>query len=316
MANGNLLNRQLVVDGYAKNSLNRKDAKLQESFIALQNEAQTLRKGAWGNGINDYKITVIPRPVEGLQHIVSIEKNQYATMVIDDSGTVYAWGSNYNGRLGKEYASSGLIIPTPFRLDWKDVQAVKIGFLFTVILKKDGTVWKTQPYSSNLVQMKELTDIKAVATDNTAVLALKQDGTVWGWGEKNEGIFGNGKLFTETPAPIKGLKNIVEVVSGFSHFFAIDVEGSLYGWGENYSGELGMATLGGRVKEPVLITTVSPVSHVYAGSGKSLFLKQDGTLWAVGHSPNHIFGEDSFTSTDDGLDYQKLVEINKAVFLQ
>lgn len=266
--------------------------------------------GGWGNGKRSgLEVSVIPRQVEGLQNIVSMDKNHLGTIVIDKNGSVYAWGSNYSGKLGKieDYRSN--IYPSPFKLEWKDVKEAKIGFLFTVVLKKDGTVWKTQPDSPELVQMKGLKGIVSVATFNTAALALKKDGTVWGWGELNEGLFGNGSLFTEQPKQIAGLSNIVEVVSGSKHFFAVDAKGKLYGWGENYTEQLGMSFSESRLKTPVEITDVSSVRHVYAASGKSLFLKQDGTLWGAGSNPNNIFGELNLISEFNDIEYNKLVQI-------
>jgi len=265
--------------------------------------------GGWGDGLDEYVVTEIPRQVEGLKRIVAIEKNHSATMVIDDHGDVFAWGSNFNGKLGEMYNFNKIIYASPFKLQWQNVKEVKIGFPFTVVLKNDGTVWKTNPESASLNQVKGLSEIVSLDMSNTAVLALKKDGTVWGWDEMNDSIFGTGNLLAKSPKQIDGLNNIVQVVSGSNHFFAVGAQGELYGWGYNTFGELGISSLNGQVEKPMEIISISPIKEVFADSHKSLFLKQDGTLWGVGHSPYYIFGEDSTTNEMDNLKYHELTQL-------
>ncbi|ANY65965.1 hypothetical protein BBD42_05440 [Paenibacillus sp. BIHB 4019] len=282
--------------------------------IALKNDGTVWvwgfnNAGGWGNGLKKYEVTRIPQQVEGLEKISAIENHNSAVMAINDLGEVYAWGSNFNGKLGEEYDINKIIHPSPVKLPWSNVKEVKIGFTFTAVLKNDGTVWKTNPDSSELIHIKELSDITSIEMNNTAVLAIKKDGTVWGWDELRESIFGSSYYFAKSPKQIEGLSRIVKTVAGKYHFFAIDDKGALYGWGENIAGELGMLSIGEAVEKPTKITDLSPVRDVFADTSKTLFLKQDGTLWGVGHSPYFIFGENYKKGWMDDLNYSELTQI-------
>ncbi|MBB3111813.1 hypothetical protein FHS18_003881 [Paenibacillus phyllosphaerae] len=262
----------------------------------------------WGNGEQAYEVTIVPQQVKGLSNILSLEKNNSSTIVIDRSGNVFGWGSNFNGRLGQmDFGPSNIIYSKPFKLPWTNVKEVKIGFPFTIVVKKNGTVWQTAPDSDQLVQLQELRNVVTVATSNTAALALRKDGTVWGWGQWNNGIFGNQGLFTERPQQIAGLSQIAKIESGMFHFFAIDVKGNLFGWGNNEFGELGSTSIGDRIEKPIRIPLMSGINQVAAASEKSLFLKRDGTLWGVGHSPYSLFGEDYYEKYD--LKYHQLTQL-------
>jgi alpha-tubulin suppressor-like RCC1 family protein len=63
----------------------------------------------WGNGEQRYETTVLPRQVEGLQDIVSVEIKHSGIFVVDGEGRVFAWGWNFNGKLGQTYKMSEII---------------------------------------------------------------------------------------------------------------------------------------------------------------------------------------------------------------
>ncbi len=87
-------------------------------------------------------------------------------------------------------------------------------------LKKDGTVWMIgnnaygqlatekhygdtfYPFGQTpvAVQVKGLSDVKAIAMGRGHALALKNDGTVWAWGLNSQGQLGDGTV-TYTTSP-------------------------------------------------------------------------------------------------------------------
>jgi alpha-tubulin suppressor-like RCC1 family protein len=263
--------------------------------------------GLWGTGEQEFDVTITPRQVEGLKNIVMIELMHSAAFAIDQKGIVYAWGSNFNGKLGVEYHNNNIIYSKPFINSWSDVRAVSPGFLFTVILKNDGTVWTTQPYKSELIQMKELTDIIAISSQNSFAIALKKDGTVWGWGKENNGIFGGGNIYTETPKKFEGLENIKQINAGSYQAIAINNKGELYGWGSNEDGQFG-ASMPEWIEKPMILDQLSPVLQTDVSVNQLLVLKKDGTLWGGGYSPYYIFGDETYKDSD-GINYHRLAEV-------
>src|SRR6185369_4319562 len=108
---------------------------------------------AWGSN-SDGQIgvpTILSRPVPssipGLTGVVQISaggsSRNYSghSVALKRDGTVWAWGSNFYGQLGRGPSGATFgSIPAPVSgLD--DVQAISAGGTFTLALKRDGTVW-------------------------------------------------------------------------------------------------------------------------------------------------------------------------------
>ncbi|RAU96139.1 stalk domain-containing protein [Paenibacillus sp. YN15] len=250
--------------------------------------------GLWGTGESGYEVTVVPRQVAGLREIVSVELAHAAAFAIDGSRQVFAWGSNFKGKLGQEYSLANHLIKSPYATGWTDVQAVSPGFEFSVVLKKDGTVWKTQPGSSSLLQLDGLRDIVSVSNRNSFALALQKDGTVWTWGVQS--VFGP-SLYLE-PGRLEGLEDIVRVSAGDDHALAMDRDGSLYAWGSNLHGQLGNAQLESAFGKAVKVPNIPPVKMAATGVRQSLLLLQDGTLWGVGGNTHFWIGPDFLRDRD------------------
>ena len=150
--------------------------------------------------------------------------NEHAVAVKDD-GTLWAWGSNDDGRLGinlPEYAPNGFNIhnkSTPVEVygggtNWKQASA---GIDYTLAVKTDGTLWA---WGNNLwgqlgtgdsssrsapTQISGTNWVSCFATDGDTAparrfsMGMKTDGTLWMWG-------GPGKS-TYTPAFSKFVLN-------------------------------------------------------------------------------------------------------------
>lgn len=73
--------------------------------------------------------------------------------------------------------------------------------------------------------------------------------------------------------------------------YAIKTDGTLWGWGDNEQGELGAAAAGQKLSSaPVQIGEGNDWKAAYGARGAGFFIKEDGTLWAIGSNEKGMSG--------------------------
>ena len=174
---------------------------------------------------------------------------------VKDSGALFAWGSNPNGRLGLGISTS-VDVSSPVQVgsltDWSRVLALgnKGG---TSGIKTDGTIWAWGAnnlgqlgqgnviYRSSPVQVGSLTNWESSTTGYGNTLAVKTDGTLWAWGWNAHGQLGQGDtVTTSSPVQIGGLTTWHSGSTRGEHLLARLDDGKLYAWGRGSDGRLGL----------------------------------------------------------------------------
>ncbi|GAE90363.1 BNR repeat protein [Acetivibrio straminisolvens JCM 21531] len=183
-----------------------------------------------------------PLQVSGLNNIIAISAGYGFNLALKDDGTVYAWGYNYYGQLGDGTNNNSLIpIKVNGLFDVKDIFASKYN---SIVLKSDGTVWAWGSNSYGLlgygtineisyvpVQVKDLSDVNAIASKYGHNLALKNDGTVWAWGYNSNGQLGNDTLINSyVPVKVKALTDVTYIEAGAYHSLAQKSDGTVWAW--------------------------------------------------------------------------------------
>ena len=178
--------------------------------------------------------TEIPVQVAGLTGVTAIAaggKNAYA---LTSDGSVSAWGSNTDGKLG------------------------------------NGT---TAALSRVPVRVSGLTDVVAIAADATNAYAVKADGTVWAWGPSGRGALGNGvdcqNCASNVPVRVVDLTGATDVVGHDNGGHVLTADGQVWGWGENAGGQLGADVSEPYRTRPVRIAGLTGVTELGAG-GRAL----------------------------------------------
>ncbi|HWA28886.1 MAG TPA: immunoglobulin domain-containing protein, partial [Lacunisphaera sp.] len=135
---------------------------------------------------------------------------------------------------------------------------------YKLALKGDGTVvaWTDANYEQPTVPAG-LDHVVAIAAGGAFFLALKNDGTVTVW--SHDGIDVSAMVSVAA-----NLANVVAIDAGFSHAVALKGDGTVMAWGSNYSGQ---ATV------PAGLGAVTAISAL---GDHTLALKSDGTVVAWG----------------------------------
>ena len=142
---------------------------------------------------------------------------------IDNSGNLYAWGSDNFGQLGDGVSGTGINFP-----------------------------WQVTGIS-------DVISIDAAFTHVTAIAGSNRD--IWCWGDNASGQIGNGTNgpanLVSSPflVPFTGSPSFTSSSAGGYHTVAIDELGNIYSWGRNLAGQLGFdPSIVPLLNEPELVT--------------------------------------------------------------
>jgi alpha-tubulin suppressor-like RCC1 family protein len=130
-------------------------------------------------------------------------------------------------------------------------------------------------------------------------LLIRSDGSLWSTGDNYSGALGDGTLnSTNRPERIVSA-GVVAIAGGCGHLdghsLFLLADGSLWGMGDNSRWQLGTNGGGnGNVITPGQIAA-NGVTAIAAGQSHNLFIKSDGSLWAL--------GDDSAGQLGDGRTY-------------
>ena len=231
--------------------------------------------------------------------------NNYSVFVCED-GTVKATGNNTSGQLGTGNNTNTTTAATVNGLT--DVIAVSSRSEYTLFLKSDGTVWGsgynefgqlgngTTANTNIPVQIPNLSGIVKIIAGYYDSLFLKNDGTVWGCGRNFSGELGNGNALQQnTPQQVINVSNVIDIAGGDGHSMFLQSDGTVKSCGGNQDGALGLGNVGWQARVIPELVAIQNVVSIGAGFRQSIFVKQDGTVWASG---SNTYGKLGFGGTD------------------
>ena len=228
------------------------------------------------------------------------------SLAIKKDGTLWAWGSQQNGRLGDGQTSGQINTPTQVGNDnsWANLFACNNwGSSFGI--KTDGSLWAwgtgqnymlgtgstaAQPTPIEVGKGRKWKKVSYARSRNT--FALADDGTLWAVGRNNKSLLQvNESTTAQQEWAQVGSDNDWEDIAIFNlTAMAVKKNGDLYGWGANVYGELGNGNLNeggsdeGYVKTITKIDGVSGVKEVALGFSFSLIRKEKSKSLCIGGS--------------------------------
>ncbi len=136
-------------------------------------------------------------------------------------------------------------------------------------------------------------------------LFLKSNGSLWATGWNLYGQSVNGAYATAYPygtnRPVQMVaSNVIAIAAGGGHSLFLMSNGSLWAGGWNAYGQLGDGTTDNGNYETNRPEQIVPsgVTAIAAGYRHSLFLKNDGSLWAMGNNAYGQLGNGTYNNTN------------------
>ena len=150
----------------------------------------------------------------------------------------------------------------------------------------------------------EAQSVIKIASSDIHSLFIKSDGSLWVKGKNDDGQLGNG-TFDNVGQPERIISsNVMAVAAGINRSFFLKNDGSLWAMGHNGGGgALGVGDYDDGTNRPVQIVP-SGVTAISAGDNFTLFLKDDGSMWAFGEND---FGELGGGTTESTPSPKKVV---------
>lgn len=227
------------------------------------------------------------------------------TLLVDNSGNVWAWGQNDYGQLGINNHTQQL---EPIKVSGlSNVVAVAAGDNHSLALDTAGDVWAwgrnnlyqlgNDTTADSLTPTKVFEGAKAIAAAANYSLALKTDGTVYGWGEPGEANCGfsltdsNGrtpvqmKYNTNVPTDIHPFENVKGIAAAPRFAAYLFNDGRLYRQGYFID------SVGAPTYTPMgHYSSLMGVQGITAGDDFVVALLADGTVAALGNNLQGQFG--------------------------
>jgi len=294
---------------YSSTKHSYKSISLGETFTLYVKEDGSL----WGWGSNstgqlgDGTLEDKPNPIqigtslEWVNVVCSKYENYEYAVGLKKNGSIWAWGNNYFGQLGR--GSINDLSTLPLRIgnsnDWQDVSTA---YGHSVAIKKDGTIWAWgfnifgQLGNGNKTDMTVPTQI---GTENNWTMitagkyhtsALNKNGTIWTWGKNNYGQLGIGNYIDMSIPKQIGLDtNWIYVNSGNDFSLAINNKGQLFSWGLNNFGQLGIG-------DTLFISTPNKVDDnewliIKTGGLHTVGINIDGNVYTWGYNKYGQLGD-------------------------
>jgi alpha-tubulin suppressor-like RCC1 family protein len=255
----------------------------------------------WSFGVNSdeslgYQIPAssspTPRLIPNISGITAVEAGQDHSLILDEHGMVWSFGSYRVGQLGRTVshldALPYVVIP-----NLPVIVKMSVGYQFSLLLDEQGQVWSfgsntegqfgLGSHRSTPIQMTNIPTMVDISAGQEHSLLLDADGQVWGFGSNDHGQLGiTGVSRQLIPIMIPGLGQIQAISAGAAHSLVITSSGQVWGFGSNGYGALGLGLRIGR-SGPVFLG-LTDIVEVSAGFGHSLFVNSAGRVSVVGYN--------------------------------
>jgi len=251
----------------------------------------------WGPGTLVAGLGYQTTPTPVATGVASVTTGYSHSLYLKTDGTLWAMGNNAYGQLGD---GTTVDRSTPVLVATNVVKASAGGF-FSAFIKSDGTLWTMGnnglgnlgdgTFTDRSTPVPVAANVASVATAHGVCYFVKTDGSLWVAGNDGYGQLGDGGNDLRCD-PVQIATNVASVAVSEQHCLYVTTDGNLWATGLNTSGELGDGTTTNRNTPVEVASGVAAVTTSQLGDEPcSLFLKTDGSLWAMGGNRNGQLGD-------------------------
>jgi len=237
----------------------------------------------------------------GTQPVIALDNT--TTCAIRENDTVYCWGSNTSGQLGRTGTDPSLEVWAIGQGVGTPAQSISLqdSTVCVVLITREVSCWGSNLYarlgnglSSGLqsapAKVSGMTRVATISVGNRATCASKQDGSVWCWGDPQFTPFtGFAAGVQVTPVKVNGVSNVVDVAVGANHACALRIDKHVVCWGKNDRGQLGAGDYGSHASA-VVVPGIADATAVSVGATNSCAMRAGGTISCWGSNTYYALG--------------------------
>lgn len=233
--------------------------------------------------------------------------------VVFSDGTMYTWGANGSGQLGRnDTAEYGVtLFPTAYQsigqVAGSNWASVSCGEGYTMAIKTDGSLWAVGAGTSGKLGNNSSTGSSVwiqpgggagtwskVYAGTSHTLAIRTDGNLYAWGSNASGMTGLSTSSGSTiwPALVGSASDVWTTAAVGNTCSAAIKNGNVYTWGNNQYGRTGTNTVSGSYTFPTQITTDGVNTAVSIGYRTTYVIKSTsgGSLFGCGQTASGSMG--------------------------
>jgi alpha-tubulin suppressor-like RCC1 family protein len=223
--------------------------------------------------------------VGGFANWTQISAGFNHTLALQANGTIWGWGYNGDGRLGRNTAGAASSSPASVVGGFTNWIQISAGFGHSVGLQADGTIWtwgtngsgqlgdnSTSNRSSPVSVVGGFVNWTQISGGGYHTLALRAEGTLWAWGNNTSGRLGDNSTENRSSpvSVVGGFTDWASVDGGFQSSGATRTNGSVWCWGNNINGQIGDGSTADRSSPVSLASAIQDWVDVSAGGRHNL----------------------------------------------
>jgi alpha-tubulin suppressor-like RCC1 family protein len=267
------------------------------------------------------------------EKVIAVSLGYYHSAAITETGKLYTWGYNGDGRLGDGTTTNRATPILIDNFDGEKVIAVSLGDRHSSAITESGKLYTwgynnfgqlgdgttTTRTTPTLIDKFNDEKVISVSLGRYHSSAITESGKLYTWGLNDAGQLGDGTTANKTiPTLINRFngEKIIAVSLGWYHSSAVTESGKLYTWGLNGNGQLGDGTTANKTV-PTLIDRFNgeKVIAVSLGYYHSAAITETGKLYTWGYNGDGRLGDGTTTNRAtpiliDNFDGEKVIAVS------